>query len=496
MASWSVFPLALASPQRGGRIGRDGWLLPGRHWPAEAHRSYTALPIGAQTHGAAEAIGSPPMAGQPSFDVRDLLTFLDASPSPYHAVQSVAARLTGAGFTARDEAGDWDDGPGRAFVVRGGSLVAWDASDPARLARGFRIVGAHTDSPNLRVKPRADTGRAGCRQVAVEVYGGALHNSWLDRDLGLSGRVALRPGAGDRTGEPGAALVRVDRPLLRVPQLAIHLDRGVNESGPRLNPQQHLVPLYGLGPVAEGDFAALVAREAGVRTADVLGWDVMLHDLTPAALLGAENELVSSARLDNLLSCWAATRALVATTAAPVPPQGVPVICLFDHEEIGSQSATGAAGTILPAVLERIALAGKLDRAGHLAGLARSYCVSADGAHATHPNYADRHEPGHHIALNGGPVLKLNANVRYATDAPGAARLRLAAERAGVALQQFVVRSDMPCGSTIGPVTAANLGVTTVDVGVAQLSMHSARELCGAADPSRLAALLTEALLG
>jgi aspartyl aminopeptidase len=172
----------------------------------------------------------------------------------------------------------------------------------------------------------------------------------------------------------------------------------------------------------------------------------------------------------------------------------VPVVCLFDHEEIGSQSSTGAAGTILPTVLERVTVAAGLERGDHLAALARSWCVSSDGAHATHPNYPERHEPGHHIALNGGPVLKLNANVRYATDAPGAARFKLAAERAGVALQEFVTRTDMPCGSTIGPVTAATLGIPTVDVGVAQLSMHSARELCGAADPPRLVDVLTEVL--
>jgi aspartyl aminopeptidase len=383
--------------------------------------------------------------------------------------------------------------------VRGGSLVAWGNSEPARLAGGFRIIGAHTDSPNLRVKPRPDTGRAGCRQVAVEVYGGALYNSWLDRDLGLSGRVALRPDRPERPSErrshgPGGALVRVDRPLLRIPQLAIHLDRGVNESGVKLNAQQHLVPMWGLGPVAPGDFADLLAKELGVAAGDVLSWDVMLHDLSPAALLGADEELVSSARLDNLLSCWAATEALLATGPGDAP--GVPVICLFDHEEIGSQSATGAAGTILPVVLERVALAAGLDRDGFLAALAGSLCISSDGAHATHPNYPERHEAGHQIALDGGPVLKINANVRYATDAPGAAHFKLAAERAGVPVQEFVTRTDLPCGSTIGPVTAATLGIPTVDVGVAQLSMHSARELCGAADPVRLAAVLTEVLAG
>jgi aspartyl aminopeptidase len=449
--------------------------------------------------------GGPILSAMPrpsTADARDLLRFLDASPSPYHAVATVAARLDAAGFERRDERDRWPAAPGPGYTIRGGSLVAWGAGSPSRLAGGFRLVGAHTDSPNLRVKPRPDTGRVGVRQVGVEVYGGALYNSWLDRDLGLSGRVALRSGS---LGEPASALVRIDRPLLRIPQLAIHLDRGVNETGVKLNAQQHLVPVSGLGPATDGAFADLLANELGVAFDDVLSWDVMLHDLTPAALLGVDEELVSSARLDNLASCWAATEALVAATASaasdgPDGPgdgtRGVPVICLFDHEEIGSQSATGAAGTILPTILERVTLAAGLERDDHLAALARSWCVSADGAHATHPNYAERHEPAHHIALDGGPVLKLNANVRYATDAPGAARFKLAAERAGVPVQEFVTRTDMPCGSTIGPVTAATLGIPTVDAGIAQLSMHSARELCGAADPGRFAAVLTEVLAG
>jgi aspartyl aminopeptidase len=430
------------------------------------------------------------MPTPPPADVRDLLRFLDASPSPFHATATVAERLDAAGFERQDESEDWQGGSRPAYVVRGGSVVAWTGASPERLARGFRIVGAHTDSPNLRVKPRPDTGRAGCRQVAVEVYGGALLNSWLDRDLGLSGRLALR---GDGPS-PTERRVRIDRPLLRIPQLAIHLDRGLNDQGLKLNPQQHLVPLHGLGPVVEGDLVSILADAAGVTTRDVLAWDVMLHDLTPATLLGSRDELVSSARLDNLLSCWAATEALVA--AGRAEPAGVPLVCLFDHEEIGSQSATGAAGSILPTILERISLSAGSDRQTHLRSLAASMCVSADGAHATHPNYPDRHEPGHPISLDGGPVLKINANVRYATDAPGSARVALAAERAAVPLQRFVTRTDLPCGSTIGPVTAARLGVPTVDLGVEQPSMHSARELCGAADPLRLVALLTEVLAG
>jgi aspartyl aminopeptidase len=422
----------------------------------------------------------------------DLGRFVWASPSPFHAAAEVARRLALSGFGAVDEAGPWPTRPGRHVMVRGGSVVAW-ATDAGRSpANGFRVVGAHTDSPNLRVRPRPDTGAVGFRQLGVEVYGGVLLNSWLDRDLGLSGRVAVR----DPDGSPELRLFRVDEPLLRVPQLAIHLDRGVNE-GLTLDPQAHMVPIWGTGTTNDGDFRRYVAERVGVDAADVLGWDAMAHDLTPPALLGTDRSLLAAPRIDNQLSCHAATTALAMLLEAEASggeDGPVPVICLFDHEEIGSESATGAAGSLLPTVLERIATAAGLDRDAWFAALAASACLSADGAHATHPNYVGRHEPDHLVAVNGGPVLKHNANVRYATDAGGEAIVATAAERAGVPLQHFVTRGDMPCGSTIGPVTSARLGITTVDVGVAQLSMHSARELCGADDPGAFVALLTEFL--
>lgn len=424
----------------------------------------------------------------PTDQAADLLRFIDAAPSPHHAVAEVSRRLDGAGFRRLDERAPWEPGPGAHYVVRGGSLVAWVLDESTRIGDGFRIVGAHTDSPNLRVKPRPDTGSAGFRQLGVEVYGGALLNSWLDRDLGLSGRVALR---GDGT-HPVVELVRIDRPLLRIPQLAIHLDRGVNENGLKLNPQAHLAPIWGLGPIHDGAFVELLATELGVRAADVVSWEVMVHDLTASTLAGADDEFVSAPRLDNLASCHAAVSALTSRHLAPSgQPTGViPVVCLFDHEEIGSQSASGADGSLLPTVVERIATAAGADRSGLHQALAASVCISADGAHATHPNYAERHEPDHPIRLNGGPVLKVNSNVRYASDAVSSAWLQLTAERAGVELQRFVSRTDLPCGSTIGPVTAARLGIPTVDVGLAQLAMHSARELCGSADPESFLRLL------
>ncbi len=393
----------------------------------------------------------------------------------------------------------WPDGPGRRFLRRGGSLVAWVVGDGHGPGDPFRLVGAHTDSPNLRVKPTPDAGQAGFRQLAVEVYGGALLNSWLDRDLGLSGRLVVKDGRGGTVER----LVRIDRPLLRVPQLAIHLDREITQSGLLLNPQQHLSPVWGLGDPRPGAFIELVAEAAAVPADDVLGWDIMAHDLTPGCLAGADEELLSAPRLDNLASCWAGLEALVAASppasvdgegpdgAGPVHRTGpIPVLALFDHEEVGSTSDRGALSTLLPHVVERIEASLGGTRSDVLRALAGSVCLSADMAHATHPNYVDRHEPGHWIALNGGPVLKVHSNLRYASDAASTATLVLACEQAGVPLQRYAHRSDLPCGSTIGPLTAATLGVPTVDVGAPQLAMHSSRELAGSADPAMYAAAM------
>jgi aspartyl aminopeptidase len=438
------------------------------------------------------AASSRPGPLPPELDAaRRLLAYCDASPSPYHACATAAAMLGEAGFAELAEDAAWPGGPGGWFVVRGGSLVAWAVPAQHEPHDGFRIVGAHTDSPNLRVKPQPDLARAGVRQLGVEAYGGVLLNSWLDRDLGLSGRVAIR---GDGAGAT-LRLLRVDRAVCCIPQLAIHLDREVTQKGLVVDAQHHLSPIWGItegaSPV-EGQFRAFVAEELGVDADAVLSWDLMLHDLAPGALVGRDDELIGSARLDNLASCWAAVESLRDVSASPGVEAGGPVrvVCLFDHEEIGSTSDRGAASSLLPTVLERIVAAGGGNREAFHRALARSACLSADMAHATHPNYADRHDPQHQVALNGGPVVKVNANVRYATDAPGNALVALAAEQAKVQLQAFAMRSDLPCGSTIGPVTAARLGITTVDVGMPQLAMHAAREHAGSHDPGGYQALV------
>ena len=395
-----------------------------------------------------------------------LLEFIDASPSPFHACATAAARLDAAGFTRVEESASWTGVGSRAYVVRDGSLVAWATPAGADESTPFRIIGAHTDSPNLRVKPQPDLSRAGAHLLAVEVYGGVLFNSWLDRDLGLSGRVALKGGE--------LRLVKVDRPIARIPQLAIHLDRDVNNAL-TLNPQQHLVPLWSID---RGDFRAFLADEAGASEPEIVFWDLMLHDTNPGTLIGRDRELISAARLDNLCSCWAATEAI--TTAES--RDAISVVALFDHEEIGSSSNRGAASPILEAVLERITLGLGGGRDEWRRALADSVCLSADMAHATHPNYSERHEPNHWIALNAGPVVKTNVSERYATDAASVARFIEACESAGVPVQHFVSRNDVPCGSTIGPITAARLGIRTFDVGAPQLAMHSIRELMGVTD--------------
>jgi len=418
-------------------------------------------------------------------EAQGLIDFVDASPTPFHACEQAAARLSEAGFTEVVETEPWPTEPGRRWLVRGGSLIAWDTTGAyaagAGPAAGFRVVGAHTDSPNLRVKPHPDHVKAGWQMLGVEPYGSLLLNSWLDRDLGLAGRVAVRTVDGADT-----RLFHGTEPILRVAQLAIHLDRSQNDEL-ALNRQQHMVPLWGVGD-QPGDFVRYLAEQAGVDHADVLAWDVMTHPTQPSARIGRERDLIAAPRLDNLATSYAAVRAMV--DAAASEPGHVPFLVLFDHEEIGSTSERGATSTLLPSVLERIVLAAGGSRDDFWRALAGTVIASGDMSHATHPNYADRHEPLHQIAVNGGPVLKVNTNLRYATDSVGAAAFLLACEQAGVPMQTFVTRSDLPCGSTVGPVTSSLTGATTVDFGAAALSMHSARELMGAEDPAMYAAAL------
>lgn len=417
--------------------------------------------------------------------IDDLLAYLRASPTPFHAVDQARRRLEAHGFRALDEAEPWDQlAPGAYTVTSSGSnLFAFVLPEARDLRRRFCVVGAHTDSPNLRIKPKAEYASEGYAQVGVEVYGGVLLNSWLDRDLGVAGRVIVR----DDRGALDSRLVCLERPLLRVPQLAIHLDREVNDKGLVLNRQDHLAPVLGLA-AGGASLGALIAEAAGVAADRVVASDLMLFDVAPPARGGAAGELIFSARLDNLAMCHAAVTAIAGVTS----PSAIPVIALFDHEEVGSESAAGAASAVLPRILER--LAGSRE-AFHQA-CARSTCISADMAHAVHPNYASRHEPRHRPQLNGGPVIKTNTQQRYATSAATAAMFAELCRAEDVPVQHYVHRTDLPCGSTIGPITATRLGIATVDVGNPMLSMHSARELGGARDPELMTRVLARYLRG
>lgn len=408
-----------------------------------------------------------------------LASFIEASPSPFHVCETVAGHLRDQGFAELAETDAWTEATGSFFVRRGGSIIAWQAIS----AEGpFRIVGGHTDSPNLRVKQHIDRTAAGLATVALEPYGGAWLNSWLDRDLGLSGRVSVLGPDG-----PTETLVKFDEPLLRVPQLAIHLSD--DRKGVSPDPQRHLDAIWSTKADGPG-LLEFLAEALDVDVEDLLGWELMVHDVEPSRIVGAEQDLLSAPRLDNQTTCYAGLRALVDVGSASLPPRATPMLALFDHEEVGSGSQRGAASDFLASVCERIVLSRGGNREDFLRTMAASICASGDMAHATHPNYSERHEPGHQIALGGGPVLKVNQNLRYASDAEGAGVFEQACRRAGVPLQRYVHRADLPCGSTIGPITATRTGLVTVDVGAPQLAMHSARELMAVADVPMYSAAL------
>jgi aspartyl aminopeptidase len=425
--------------------------------------------------------------------VDDLLSFIDHAPTPYHAVTEVASRLEAAGYVCLDETELWSLSPGdRRYVVRGGgSLAAFEVGTASPAEAGFRVVGAHTDSPNIRIKPNPDVRAQGFHQLAVEPYGGVLLHTWLDRDLSLAGRVTIRDGQGTRT-----QLIDLARPLLRIPSLAIHLYRELNQEGLKLNAQNHLAPIFGLGE--DATLAGLLVDELGVKggvvsnSSDILAYDLMAYDIQPSARSGANGEFIHAARLDNLASSHAGLSALLAAGEQDTSAW-TRVVVLYDHEEVGSRSAEGAGGTFLKDTLERISNGVDAEQGQAMArAIANSWLISADMAHAVHPNYADRHEPGHRPKIGSGPVIKTNANQSYATDAESAGFFAALCRRVDVTPQDFVTRSDLGCGSTIGPISAARVGIRTVDVGNPMLSMHSCREMAGAADVEPMISVLTE----
>jgi aspartyl aminopeptidase len=405
--------------------------------------------------------------------IDDLGAFVQASPSSFHAAAEGARRLAAAGFAAQDEAAAWDAGPGGHFLVRDGALLAWRIPDGAGPTTAFRIVGAHTDSPTFKLKPRPDLGAYGWQQLGVEVYGGPLLNSWLDRELGLAGRLVMTDGS--------VQLLRTEA-IMRIPQLAIHLDRAVNEDGVRLDKQQHTAPVWSVGHRGLSVLEHL-ADVAGCAPSEIDGYDLVAFDTAPPTVFGPHDEFFAAGRLDNLSSVHAALTALITSPGGP----HIELVAAFDHEEVGSGSRSGAAGPILADMLTRTLTALGAGTDERHRSMARSSCLSADAGHAIHPNYPGRHDPANQPLLNGGPLLKLNANQRYASDASGTGLWRRACRSAGIPTQEFVSNNALPCGSTIGPLTATRLGIATIDVGPPLLSMHSARELAGTQDPWWLA---------
>lgn len=412
-----------------------------------------------------------------------LVDFLSTSPSPWHAVSNMAAKLKKAGFTQLSEGADWKiKSPGRYFVTRNdSSIIAFVNGKKNIVDHGMRMVGAHTDSPCLRVKPNPEHHAAGLSQLGVEPYGGVLMNPWFDRDLSMAGRVSYKTAGGAIAN----ALLDFQRPVAVIPSLAIHLDREANKSR-SINAQRHLPPVLchaaqhpaSTSKKREMDFRDVLLKQLkkehrGIKTREILEYEICLYDQQAAAVVGLENEFLMSARLDNLMSCWVGLTAML-----EAPDTNNTLLVATDHEEVGSSSACGAQGPFLRAVLER--LTG--DIADYTRAIDRSVMISADNAHALHPNFSDKHDPRHAPLINAGPVLKVNNNQRYASNSETSALFKTLCAEAKVPMQTMVARSDMGCGTTIGPITATEVGVPTVDVGVPQLGMHSIREMCGTED--------------
>ena len=383
----------------------------------------------------------------------------------------VARRLRQTDFAIQAETEAWDSSPGGHVLVREGAVMAWRIPNGADGLTPFRMIGSHTDSPGFKLKPKPDLSGSGYSQLGVEVYGGPLLNSWLDRELGVAGRLVT---------DTGVTLVQSGS-IARIPQLALHLNRGVNDEGLKLDKQRHTAPLWAVGD-QQGSVLDHLAGLVGLAAADILGFDLTIFDTAPPVIFGAASEFLASRRLDNLVSVHAGLTALI--NADDV--QAIPLLAAFDHEEIGSESRSGASGPLLADVVARISRSLGADDDQRARALAGSACLSADAGHAVHPNYPERHDPANRPVLNGGPLLKINSNQRYATGAQSAALWRRACRRAGVVTQEFVSNNTVPCGSTIGPLTATRLGVRTIDVGLPLLSMHSARELAGTQDPLAL----------
>ena len=412
----------------------------------------------------------------------DFLDFIAASPSSYHAADEVSRQLRAAGFEVQDEGTQWSAAPGGHVMVRGGAVAAWYVPEGADKNSGFRIVGSHTDSPGLVLKPTPDFSAVGWQQVAVEIYGGALLHTWFDRELTVAGQIVTRDGT--------RHLVNTG-PVLRLPSLAIHLYRKDEFKPDR---QHNMQPVLSVGD-PEASILQVVGVKVGVAKQDIASFNLITADAARGEVFGAGEQFIAAGRMDNLSSVHASLAAMK-KAAEEYQGKDILVMMAFDHEEVGSSSRYGAGGPILADVLTRTARALGVNEEERFQMFSRSSCVSADAAHSVHPNYVGKHDPTHHPIIGKGPVTKINGNQRYASDATTVALWEAACEKAGVPVQRFVGNNDVPCGSTIGPITATRLGIDTVDVGVPMLSMHSAREMVGERDQVWLAQALEAYLVG
>ena len=427
-----------------------------------------------------------PLPSQAIIQAQDLLNFIDASPSPWHAVESVEHQLLKEGFKQLLETSAWHLEAGKSYyVTRGGaSIIAFTLGTKSILETGFRMVGAHTDSPSLRLKPNPAYADEGLIRIGVEVYGGPILATFTDRDLSIAGRVTVRTASGFET-----RLIKFDEALMRLPNLAIHMNREVNNKGLVLNKQTQLPLIFGEGREgvkADEQFLQHLAQALTVNAQDILTFELNIFDTQKGVFWGANKEFIANSQLDNLASCHAAVTALIETKK----PASSCICALFDHEEVGSESTTGASGSFLADVVNRITASQQLDEEARLRTLAQSFFISADMAHAYHPNHPAAYEPCHHVLVNKGPVIKSNANQRYSTNAESAAKFITLCESAGVPYQQYAHRTDLGCGSTIGPIVASNLGVASVDVGNPMWAMHSLRESAGVLDHGYMIAAL------
>ena len=410
-----------------------------------------------------------------------LTQFLDSSPTPFHAVSSMASMLRKDGFTELREDDEWALLAGnKHFVTRNGSsMIAFIVGQAPLLDTGIKMVGAHTDSPCLMVKPQPEISKQGYLQLGVEVYGGALLNPWFDRDLSIAGRIVYQ----DASGGLKQKLVDFERAVAMIPSLAIHLDREAN-TGHSVNAQTDIPPILMQLSNGSANFRELLAEQFLHDTEQVIDYDLCFYDTQPAAVVGLKNEFIASARLDNLLSCFVGIQALISNDT-----QQTCVMVCNDHEEVGSVSAIGADGPFLEVITARLCGVDQTVTTVNRV-ISKSLMISCDNAHAAHPNFPQKHDNAHMPALNGGPVVKVNVKQRYATNSLTSSLFKQLCEIVNVPVQSFVSRNDMGCGSTIGPITSARLGVATLDVGIPQLAMHSCRETTGAEDPLRLARVL------